>query len=149
MQPELKYHHTILTVPEDGRIHFYRDRQKGGLLSALMRCGYECLDDVVSTALRQQVKIGIIVVVQTHGRSDKYNLHLHIIMTSGGINESTDKWVELGYFPYEMIHKKWQYHLSKMLRQMVPTNEMRSLIDRWYKKYQKGFVACVTKGRGP
>jgi hypothetical protein len=50
---------------------------------------------------------------------------------------------------YEMIHKKWQYHLSKMLRQMVPTDEMKSLIDRWYKKYQKGFVAYVTKGRVP
>ena len=33
LQPGLKYRHTILTVPEDGRIHFYRDRQKGGLLS--------------------------------------------------------------------------------------------------------------------
>ena len=149
LQPGLKYRHTILTVPEDGRIHFYHDRQKGGLLSALMRCGYECLEDVVSTALRQQVKIGIIVVVQTHGRSGKYNPHLHIIMTSGGINESTGKWVELGYFPYEMIHKKWQYHLSKMLRQMVPTDEMKSLIGRCYKKYQKGFVAYVTKGRVP
>jgi plasmid rolling circle replication initiator protein Rep len=51
---------------------------------------------VVGTAVRQKVKIGAIVVVQTHGRSGHYNPHLHVIMTSGGINEKTGKWVELG-----------------------------------------------------
>jgi hypothetical protein len=49
-----------------------------------MRSGYECLEDVVSKAVREQVKIGAIVVVQTHGRSGHYNPHLHIIMSSGG-----------------------------------------------------------------
>ena len=48
-----------------------------------------------------------------------------------------------------MIHKKWQYHLCRMLSQIVPTDEMKFLIDRWYKKYQKGFVAYVTKGKVP
>jgi hypothetical protein len=71
-----------------------------------MRCGYGCLEDVVSRAVRQQVKIGTIVVVQTHGRSGHYNPHLDIIMSSGGINEETGKWVELGYFSYEIIHRK-------------------------------------------
>ena len=98
LQPGVKYRHMILTVPEQLRIVFYRDRHEGKLLSALMRCGYECLEDVVSRAVRQQVKIGGIVVVQTHGRSGHYNPHLHIIMSSGGINEETGKWVELGNF---------------------------------------------------
>ena len=97
-------------------------------MSALMRCGYGCLEDVVSRAVRQQVKIGAIVVVQTHGRSGHYNPHLDIIMSSGGINEETGKWVELGYFSYEIIHRKWQYHLFKMLKEMVPTMEMKCLI---------------------
>jgi hypothetical protein len=139
----------VLTVPEQLRIVFYRDRHEGKLLSALMRCGYECLEDVVSRAVRQQVKIGGIVVVQTHGRSGHYNPHLHIIMSSGGINEETGKWVESGYFPYEIIQKKWQYHLFKMLKEMVPTTEMKSLIDALWKKYPRGLVAHVTKGKVP
>ena len=149
LQPGVRYRHMILTVPEQQRIIFYRDRHEGKLLSALMRCGYECLEDVVSCAVRQQVKIGAIVVVQTHGRSGHYNPHLHIIMSSGGINEETGKWVELGYFPYEIIHKKWQYHLFKMLKEMVPTTEMRFLIDALWKKYPRGLVAHVTKGKVP
>jgi hypothetical protein len=149
LQPGVRYRHMVLTVAEQLRLPFYRDRHEGKLLSALMRCGYECLEDVVSTVVRQKVKIGAIVVVQTHGRSGHYNVHLHIIMTSGGINERTGKWVDLGYFPYEIIHKKWQYHLFRMLKQVVPTLEMKSLIDDLYRKYPKGLVAHVSKGKVP
>lgn len=149
LQPGLKYRHMVLTVPEQLRIYFYRDRHEGKLLSELMRCGYACLEDVVSKAVRQKVKIGTIVVIQTHGRSGRYNPHLHIIMTSGGINEETGKWIELGYFPYEIIHKKWQYHLLKMMKEIVPTDEMQRLIDVLWKKYPKGLVAHVTKGKVP
>ncbi len=149
LQPGLKYRHMVLTIPEQLRIFFYRDRHEAKLHSELMRSGYACLEDVVSTAVRQEVKIGAIVVVQTHGRSSQHNPHLHIIMSSGGINEETGKWVEFGYFPYEIIHKKWQYHLFKMMKEMVPTDEMKSLINALWKKYPKGLVAHVTKGKVP
>ena len=149
LQPGLKYRHIVLTVPEQLRIYFYRDRDEGELLSELMRYGYTCLESVVKTASRRVVKIGVIVVVQTHGRSGKYNPHLHIIMTSGGIDEKSGRWVELGYFPYRIIHKKWQYYLFKMMKEIVPTQEMKNLINKLWKKYPKGLVANVTKGKVP
>ena len=149
LQPGLKYRHMILTVAEQLRIYFYRNRQEGKLLSGLMRCGYECLEDVVSRAVKQSVKIGAIVVVQTHGRSGHHNPHLHIIMTSGGINEQTGKWVDLRYFPYEIIHKKWQYHLLKMMKEIIPTDAVKRVVDDLWKKYPNGFVAHVTKGKVP
>ena len=138
-----------MTVPEELRVEFYHRRQEGDLLSEFIRCGYDCLEDVVSTAVRQKVKIGTIVVVQTHGRSGHYNPHLHVITTSGGINEETGRWVELGYFPYEIIHKKWEYYLFKMLKEQVPTVEMKLLIDSLWKKLSKGLVANVSKGHVP
>lgn len=149
LQAGLKYRHMVLTLPEQLRIYFYRNRQEGKLLSRLMRCGYECLEEVVSLAVKQSVKIGAIVVVQTHGRSGRHNPHLHIIMTSGGINEQTGKWLELGYFPYEIIHKKWRYHLLKMMKEIMPTDEMKRVVDDLWKKYPKGLVAHVTKGKVP
>ena len=149
LRPGLRYRHIVLTVAEQLRNFFYKNRFNGKLLSAFMRCGYSCLEDVVSCVLRQEVKIGSIIVVQTHGRSGKYNPHLHIIMTSGGIHEETGEWRELGYFPYEIIHKKWQYYLFKMLREFDPSVEMKSLINDLYKKYPDGLVAYVTKGDVP
>ena len=52
---------------------------------ACLKCGAECLEDVVGSVKRKKLKIRSIVVVQTHGRSGRYNPHLHITMTSGGI----------------------------------------------------------------
>jgi len=149
LHPGVIYRHTILTLPSQFRDYFYRDRHDKFLFSALMRCGYECLEDVVSEVKRQCVKIGAIVVIQTHGRSGQYNPHLHIIMTNGGINEAKGKWVDLNYFPYEMIHKKWQYHLLNMMKKMIPTEEMKSLVGELWKKYPKGFVANIKKGDVP
>ena len=63
-----------------------------------MKIGHECLEDVVSTVKRLLLKIGCIVVVQTHGRSGHYNPHLHIIMTSGGVDTGTERWVDFGLF---------------------------------------------------
>ncbi len=48
LHPGLTYRHIILTIPEQLRIYFYRDRYSKALLSAFMRCGYECLEEVVS-----------------------------------------------------------------------------------------------------
>lgn len=149
LQPGVRYRHMVLTVPEQQRIYFYRDREKGRLLSALMRCGYKCLEDVVGKGVKQEVKIGAIVVLQTHGRSGHYNPHLHIIMSSGGINEEKGKWVELGYIRYEIIHRKWQFYLFRMLKELEPTLAMKRQIDDLYKKYPRGLVAYVTKGEVP
>jgi hypothetical protein len=147
--PGVIYRHVVLTVPEQLRRYFYNARHEGSLLSQFMRCGYECLEDVVSTVRRQDIKIGTIIVVQTHGRSGQYNPHLHIIMTNGGINEVKEKWVDLNYFPYEIIHKKWQYHLLKMLEKGDRAGKIQPLINKLWKDYPNGFVAHVKKGNVP
>jgi hypothetical protein len=149
LHPGLIYRHMILTLPKQLRKAFYRERHDKDLLSTFMRCGHECLEDVVSTALRRRLKIGTIVVVQTHGRSGRYNPHLHIIMTSGGINEDMGCWFELRYFRYEIIHKKWQYHLLSMIKSWFNTMEIKELVDQLWKKYPNGLVAHVSKGKVP
>jgi len=147
--PGVAYRHTVLTVPDELRKYFYREAR---LLSELMRVGVECLTETLSTVLRRAVSVGYIVVIQTNGRSGSYNPHLHIIMTSGGIvpnGRGGYSWVTLKYLPYEILHKKWQYHLFKMLKEQVPTQEMRAKIDELYRKYPKGLVANIRKGEVP
>jgi len=143
------YRHIVLTIPEQLRSVFYKVRHDGRLLSAFMRCGHECLESVIATVLRRELKIGTIVVVQTHGRSGHYNPHLHIIMTSGGINEDMGSWFDLRYFKYEIIHKKWQYHLFNMIKSWFNTDKVNNLINKLWLKYPKGLVANVSKGNVP
>ena len=149
LHPGVIYRHIVLTLPEQLREPFYKERHNGDLLSLFMNKGHECLEDVVSTVKRKSLKIGCIVVVQTHGRSGHYNPHLHIIMTSGVVNTELESWSDLGYFKYEMIHKKWQYHLFRMVKEYFGTYEIDRLIDKLWKKYPNGLVANVSKGNVP
>lgn len=149
LHPGIIYRHIVLTIPEQLRTVFYSERHDGDLLSEFMRTGYKCLEDVVSTVKRAALRIGAIVVVQTHGRSGKYNPHLHIIMTSGGVEMKVGRWFELGYFRYETIHKKWQYHLFRMVKTYFGDEAINRLLNELWKKYPKGLVANVSKGNVP
>ncbi len=149
LHPGVVYRHIVLTIPEQLRPTFYQHRHEGRLLSQLMRCGYACLEDVLSTAARRGLKIGVTVVVQTHGRSGRYNPHVHIIMSSGGIDEEREQWVDKAYFPYTLLHKKWQYHLFGMLKRACDSPEMDALLDTLWEKYPRGLVAHVQRGEVP
>ena len=148
LHPGVIYRHCILTIPEQLRQVFYENRHDGELLSSFMRSGYECLEDVVSTVKRVDLKIGAIMVVQTHGRSGRYNPHLHVILTDGGVAVERKKRVSLGYFPYDMLYRKWQYHLLKMISEVLGP-KIKKLVSLLWKQYPKGFVAHVTKGKVP
>jgi hypothetical protein len=141
------YRHIVLTVPALLRKTFYQQSQ--ALLSPFMRCGVRCLDDVFSRVSGKHLKGGYIVVIQTHGRNGQYNPHLHIIATSGGWAQQASQWVHLGYVPYPMLRKKWQWYLLTMLRQTVKTQEIKRLIDVCYTRYRAGFVTNVQKGDVP
>ena len=68
--PGVSYRHSVLTIPDDLRVYFYRNT---GLLSELMKVGVRCLEATSSTVLRGPVRGGYIVVIQTNGRSGSYN----------------------------------------------------------------------------
>jgi len=145
----VRYRHIVLTIPEQLRMYFYHNRHEGKLLSEFMRTGYKCLENAISVMLRREIKLGCIVVVQTHGRSGSYNPHLHVIMSSGGVDEEKGKWKELKMVNYDMLHKKWQYYLLRLMREWDNSKEMNKLIDELYKKYPKGFVANASRGEAP
>ena len=143
--PDITYRHVVLTMPEFLRTWFYRDPT---LLSPFMRAGHACLKDIIETAGGIKLDIGNIIVLQTAGRSGHYNPHLHILMTAGGIDPN-GQWKSVSYIPYEMMHKKWQYHLLNMLRKNVSDPAVEKDIDRAWNDYAKGFVAYLQPGEVP
>jgi hypothetical protein len=141
------YRHIVLTVPDILSTPLYQNAE--ALLSPFMPCGVKCLDDFLSTVSGKALKGGYIVVVQTHGRHGQYNPHLPIIATSGGWDEQAQKWMHLGYLPYPMLHKKWQWYALEMCREALQTDAMARLVQACYDKYPNGFVANVPKGDVP
>jgi hypothetical protein len=114
------YRHIILTVPAMFRTTFYHNAAL--VLSALMRCGVQCLDDFYSDVRGKALRGGYIAVLHTHGRNGQYHPHLHLIATSGGYDGQEHRWEHLQYLPYALLRRKWQWHLLTMLRQTLKTD---------------------------
>ena len=144
--PGVTYRHIVLTVPGFLRLWFYRNPDL--LLSPLMKAGHACLVDLFETCAGDKLDIGTIIVLQTAGRPGNYNPHLHILGTGGGIDPKGD-WKPISYIPFEVLHRKWQFHLLSMLRDIIPDPNIEKDIDRGWRQYPKGFVAFVDKGEVP
>ena len=141
------YRHIILTVPAMFRTTFYRNAAL--LLNALMRCGAQCLDDFYSDVRGKVLRSGAIVVLHTHGRNGHYHPHLHLIATSGGYDAQGERWEHVQYVPYELLRRKWQWHLLTMVRQTLATEAVNQLVDACFVKYPNGLVTNVQKGIVP
>ena len=143
--PGVVYRHIVLTVPDYLRLWFYRNPS---LLSALMRTGHACLADVFRTCTHVDLDIGSVIVLQTNGRPGTYNPHLHILVPAGGLDPH-GQWQPIRFIPFEMLHRKWQYHLLTMLREQIDDPTIEPDIDRGFQAYPKGFVANVQPGDVP
>src|SRR5918998_3823268 len=143
----VSYRHIILTVPAMFRTLFYQNAAE--LVKALMRCGARCLDDFYSEVRGKALKGGYITVIHTHGRNGQYHPHLHVIATSGGYDGAQERWEHLSFLPYELWRHKWQWHLMKMLRRTLPSETIEPLVELCLKKYPKGLVSRVQKGKVP
>jgi hypothetical protein len=119
------------------------------LLSALRRCGAQCLDDFYSEVRGKALRGGDIAVLHTHGRNGQYHPHLHLIATSGGFESQGQRWEHLHYLPYALLRRKWQWHLLTMLRQTLKSDASNRLVNGCFKQYPNGLVTNVQKGAVP
>jgi hypothetical protein len=141
------YRHIILTVPALLRTTFYQNA--GLLLRAFMRCGAQCLDDVLSVVRGKAVQGGAIVVLHTHGRNGQYPPHLHLLAASGGWDRHGQRWEHGDYLPYALLRRTWQWHLLTMVRQMLKSPTVQQLVETCWRQYPRGLVTHVPKGAVP
>ncbi len=141
------YRHIILTVPAMFRTTFYQNAAV--VLSAFMRCGGQCLDDFYSDVRGKALRGGYITVLHTHGRNGQYHPHLHLLATSGGYDGQGERWEHLQYLPYDLLRRKWQWHLLSMVRKTLKTDAINQLVDACFRKYPHGLVTNVQKGQVP
>ena len=132
-------------MPDFLRGYFYRNPV---LLGRLMPIGHDCLRDILQTCTQTPLTLGTIVVLQTYGRSGRYNPHLHILFTAGGV-DAQGQWKPVRSLPYKVMHRKWQYHLLTLLAQEVGRETIQADLDHGWKDYPKGFVAYLRPGQVP
>jgi len=67
--------------------------------------------------------------------------------TSGGYDDQGERWEHLQYLPYELLRRKWQWHLLTMLRQRLKTEAINQLVDACFTKYPNGLVTTCKRGK--
>ena len=76
-------------------------------------------------------------------------VHLPLLATSGGYEAQGARWEHLQYLPYELLRRKWQWHLLTLLRQTLKTEAIHQLVDGCFRKYPQGLVTNGQKGQVP
>ena len=138
----LPHKHVVLTIPEQLRKYFARDKS---LLKVLMDAGAELIKKFVESRWKNsKVKSGAICVLHTFGSDIKFNPHIHVMATEGGIDEK-GKWHGLRFFANAKLRKMWQYELLTGMKKAVQTKEMAELVDYLFKRYPKGFYVRPKK----
>ena len=143
------YRHVVMTVPEQLRHYF---QQSPRLLGEMAKAAVGTLVAVISRAAGCQLRIGAVAVIQTAGRASNYNPHVHLLITSGGLDQS-GKWQEVERVSFDYLHREWQRQLFEMLEEEVKDEGLKKLLQELKQQYGRGLVAywekrAVRAGKG-
>ena len=101
----VEHRQVVLTIPKRLRVHTRFDRK---LLGKLSSCAWNCLKAEAGRLLgREDVVLGMIAAIQTHGELLHWHPHLHVLVTCGAFT-STGEFLELKEFDLERLEAAWQ-----------------------------------------
>ena len=132
---DVPHRHLVFTIAQQLRDVIYVDRN---LIKAMMDCASKAALEVLQSRGADAVP-GILAIVHTFGRDLKFNPHVHMLMTEGGLT-SDNQWIDIPFLPYALLRKKWQYYLLTEIKAKIPkTSENSCFIDHLFKGNDKGF----------
>ena len=135
---KVTHRHMVFTIPEELRIYFRKDRK---LLSLLPQLSYEVIRSYFYKRSKRESFIpGVVAIIHTFGRDLKWNPHVHLLVTEGGMGKITD-WKKIDYFNYERFRKSWQKILLDALKNNIKKEKrkFRNLVNYLYSAYPDGF----------
>jgi Transposase zinc-binding domain/Putative transposase/NHL repeat len=119
--PEIGYAGMVLTMPRSLWLIFQQNRH---LLHDLPALGAGVIQDWVR--LRYGVRVIILVVAHTFGGDLKFNCHLHILVSSGGLQESEGRWIPRLDFNKGALMRMWRYAVITHLRAALEAQILKS-----------------------
>lgn len=133
----IPHRHIMFTMPEELWEIFLRRRE---LLKDLMDMSVELLQDWFKK--REKVEVGMMVGLHTFGATMNFNPHVHVLLTEGGLTND-GKMRHVGFIPYEMMRKRWQQKVIRMLRKKLSGRDKekyKKVITKAYTDNIEGFV---------
>lgn len=133
---DCSHRHVVFTIPDVLRKYFAYDR-------SLLHQLFDAASQTIYYQFNKQNKSedftpGMVCTLHTFGRDLKWNPHIHMILTEGGIGNNR-KWRDFKYINYEGLRRSWQFLILKLLKERINTPEFNILVDSLYENNQNGF----------
>jgi len=141
---KVKHRHLVFTIPKELRDYFKNDRE---LFDVLFKSVKKTIDWMfnekreskrVDKSKAYTVTPGYIQVLHTFGRDLKFNPHIHILITEGGIDSRTDKFKCEKYFNYHLLRKSFQKIILDELHSIIG-KKFFPLKNKLFSTYKDGF----------
>ena len=137
------HRHCVFTIPEELRIFFRKDR-------SLLNCLFHAVRDVI---LRMFFKInksedfrpGFVCVLHTFGRSLQWNPHIHVLISEGGIGNSS-MWRRVTHFNFTFLRNAFRTVLLNLMQKHIGPSfkKVKSYI---YKNCPNGFYVYAKNNK--
>ena len=132
------YRHIILTI--SNRLWNYFEGNSD-LQKLMLDTAAKVMKEIVRNFnnKRKKVEPGLIMVLHPFGGDLKTNMHVHMLMTEGGLT-SNGEWIAMPYINYKIIRKKWQYGILTAMKKALPKDRKLAQIINWcFKERTNGF----------
>ena len=145
------HRHMVFTMPDSLWSFFQKNRN-------LLNLPFQAVEQTINSFVKNKYKkdkfgikdnfqAGFILVLHTFGRDDKWNVHIHALVSNRLIGNNTD--IKIDFWPYDMLRKRWQTILLKLLdKELKGTsdyNAFKKLKNEYYSNYNNGFYVRAKK----
>lgn len=108
---DVPYHHLVFTIPRELRNVFAWNRPLLGILFTAAKT------TVLEWCRKEAGYIpGVVMVEHTFGSDLKFNPHIHMLLTEGGLSPDRERWIRNEFIPWKMLKARWKYHVVTLLR---------------------------------
>ena len=115
--PVTQWQHITFTMPAELWALFRYNRSLLGRLSGL------AAKIILKVAGKKGIRPGIFTALHTFGRNLKWNVHVHLSVTVGGLSNDNRRWKTL-YFCKKTLMPMWRYEVINLLRQTFNRGEL-------------------------
>ena len=122
--PDIRYVGVTLTMPMEFRTILQQNRH---ILHGIPTMGAEAVQQWAKA--RYGVRLIVIVVQQTFGGLLNFVPHLHIMVSAGGLRESTGRWIHRLEYDRRELMLAWRYAVGVFLSQAYRKGVLKSSLS--------------------
>ena len=140
-----EHRHIVFTISDSLWPLFLENRKRLNYL-------FEAVSKTLLSWYKEQYKLlnlkpGFILTLHTFGRDDKWNVHIHCLLSEFALGILGEK--KIDFIPFDMLRKRFQKILLDLLEKDIGKTKFRNIKNKIYKTANNGFYVRAKKSEFP